>query len=778
MFNRRLRLSRVNRLGLCSVFVSLWLASAGSAFVRGQSSTFVPVPGTEWAERFNGPANHNDRRPVMAVDSQGNVYVAAETKSLSPAPAYGIEDVNTDIVTIKYDRNGAQLWASTFNGQGQYIDSPKDIAVDASGNVFVTGYSWGGRESQGGTNYDFVTIKYNAGGARQWVRYHNGTQSRIPQDQAFALDLDQAGNVYVTGGSFYNGVYDGLVMRFATVKYDTQGNQLWVRHFEGEDRAGAMPNDVRVDAAGNVFVGGIFNYLDATTNTFASDFVLLKYDPAGTLLGQARYDTPGPNTDDEDRAVRMQLDAQGNVYILGVSFPNLGEEVSTRMDSVLLKFSNDCRFIWGSVYTRPGETEEAGWGLVVDSAGNVYVAGVTDDKNFFVAWLTLKYDAGGRLLWDRVLDLTPDDADHAIGVVLDPREDRIHVGGVAIIEPGGLHYDYTVVTYLADGTRQPVRSYGNPEQSDDALAQIAIDAAGNIYLAGAMRTAPGATSLFDLLTMKVGAPDVPSVLQHAISGKVSVGTAALSGCRLTLTSNAAGFTPRTVTTASDGGYSFTGLPAGHAYTVAPAASNAYSFAPASRSYSSLTSDQTGQNFAAAYKTYSVSGSILQGGAGLGGIRVTLSSTTAGFTPRAVTSTSTGAYTFTGVPAGRTYVITPSSKIYNFTPASRTLSNFSSNQAGQNFSVASRKSYSIGGRVTKSGTTTGIGGVTMRLTDSATGAVVKTVTTQADGRYSLTGVPAGYNYVLRPSKTGVSFSPTTRTYTNLSANSTGQNFTGG
>jgi hypothetical protein len=186
----------------------------------------------------------------------------------------------------------------------------------------------------------------------------------------------------------------------------------------------------------------------------------------------------------------------------------------------------------------------------------------------------------------------------------------------------------------------------------------------------------------------------------------------------------------------------------------------------------------GQNFAAAHKTYTVGGSILQGGAGLGGIRVTLSSTTAGFTPRAVTSTSTGAYTFTGVPAGRSYVITPSSKIYNFTPASRTLSNFSSNQTGQNFSVASRKSYSIGGRVTKQGTTTGIGGVTMTLTDSATGAVVKTVTTQADGRYSLTGVPAGYNYVLRPGKAGVSFSPATKTYTNLSANSTGQNFTGG
>ncbi|MDQ3803974.1 MAG: carboxypeptidase-like regulatory domain-containing protein [Acidobacteriota bacterium] len=130
---------------------------------------------------------------------------------------------------------------------------------------------------------------------------------------------------------------------------------------------------------------------------------------------------------------------------------------------------------------------------------------------------------------------------------------------------------------------------------------------------------------------------------------------------------------------------------------------------------------------------------------------------------------TGAYTFAGVPAGRTYVITPASNVYTFTPASRTLSGLSSSQAGQNFTASARKTYSISGRVARAGTTTGIAGVVMTLTNGSTGAVVRTMTTGSNGAYSLTAIPAGITYVLRPAKSGVTFSPASRTYANLSAN---------
>lgn len=762
--------SQVSSLICFRVFVTLWLALSAVFVARGQTSTLVEIPGTQWADRFNGPANHNDLRPVMALDAQGNVYITAETKSLEPAPAYGTEAINTDIVTIKYDRNGSQVWAATFNGPGRYIDAPQDIGVDAQGNVFITGYSWGGRERDGGTDYDFVTIKYNANGARQWVRHYNGTQSLRPQDMAFALDLDQSGNVYVTGGSFYNGVWDWLVMQFTTIKYDPAGNQLWVRNFDSPDRGGAMPRDIKSDAAGNAFVTGHFNHYDPESNTYGSDLVLLKYDPAGVLLKQTRYDTPGLNLDDEDRAIRLHMDAQGNAYVLGVSMPNRGFENDSRLDSVVLKFFNDGRLAWSSVYTRPGQAQEQGYGLVADTAGNVYVAGVTDTMTIESAsTLTYKLDPNGRRLWERVVDFTSEDVDYAIGLVLDPRGDRIHVGVGAIMEPGGLHYDYVVLTYLANGTQAGVRSYDNPAHSDDSLRQIEIDGEGDLYLVGAMRTAPGTTSYMDLLTVKVASTSSPAASDHTISGAVTLNGTGLGGVKLTLTSTTSGFAPRTATSAAaTGAYSFGDLPAGRSYVVTPSSSS-YVFTPKSKSYPNLAADQTEQNFAAT-RTYTISGSVLQGGSGLGGVRITLTSTSSGFTPRVVTSaSSTGAFTFTGVPAGRTYVITPSSNVYTFTPASRTLSSLASNQVGQNFSVASRKTYSISGRVTRAGTTSGIGGVTMSLTNGSTGAAVKTVTTLSDGRYSLTSIPAGFNYVLRPSKSGMTFTPTSRSYANLSAN---------
>jgi hypothetical protein len=85
----------------------------------------------------------------MTLDVQGNVFIAAETRSLTDNTGFTTPDL--DIVTVKYDNNGRQQWADVFDGEGNFIDSPHDIGVDSQGNVFVTGYTWRGRNTQGGT---------------------------------------------------------------------------------------------------------------------------------------------------------------------------------------------------------------------------------------------------------------------------------------------------------------------------------------------------------------------------------------------------------------------------------------------------------------------------------------------------------------------------------------------------------------------------------------------------------------------------------------------------
>src|SRR5687767_2678129 len=90
----------LQHVGLLFLFSLVWCAPAGA-----QTSTFTTVPGTTWAARFDGPARHTDRSPVMTIDSHGGVYVAAETRSLTDNPEFATTP-EMDIVTIRYDSSG------------------------------------------------------------------------------------------------------------------------------------------------------------------------------------------------------------------------------------------------------------------------------------------------------------------------------------------------------------------------------------------------------------------------------------------------------------------------------------------------------------------------------------------------------------------------------------------------------------------------------------------------------------------------------------------------
>jgi hypothetical protein len=248
---------------------------------------------------------------------------------------------------------------------------------------------------------------------------------------------------------------------------------------------------------------------------------------------------------------------------------------------------------------------------------------------------------------------------------------------------------------------------------------------------------------------------------------------------MTLTSpTPTGFTPLTVLTNATGNYSFTNVPTGRNYTLTPSKTN-YTFTPASKSYTNLTANQINQNFSATPKKYTISGTVKLGTAGLGGVSVKLTSPTpAGFTPVTVQTSSTGAYTFTNVPAGRNYTVTPTKTGYQFNPASKSLLNLSANQTAVNFLV---KVYSIMGRITRTGTATGIAAVTVTLTSpTPAGFPARTVQTTSTGNYTFTNLPGGRNYTIKPTKTGFTFTPAMRSFTNLSANipvGTATSFTG-
>src|SRR5437764_8209758 len=102
-------------------------------------------------------------------------------------------------------------WVAAYNGSG----SADAIAVDGSGNVYVTGASGG-----------YATIMYNSAGQQQWVARYNGP---LNSGGAHAIALDIPGNVYVTGQS--TGI--GTAEDYATIKYNSAGQQQWVARYNG-----------------------------------------------------------------------------------------------------------------------------------------------------------------------------------------------------------------------------------------------------------------------------------------------------------------------------------------------------------------------------------------------------------------------------------------------------------------------------------------------------------------------------------------------------------------
>jgi len=138
-----------------------------------------------WVERYGGLGN--DRGKAILCDNLGNVYVMG---------TYWPEEGNSDCdyATMKYDPSGQIEWVVNYNGPGNGSDVPVGFGMDGRGNIYVTGLSKGLT-----TGYDFATVKYNASGVEEWVARYSGPGEG--EDRASALALDCSGNIYVTGWS-------------------------------------------------------------------------------------------------------------------------------------------------------------------------------------------------------------------------------------------------------------------------------------------------------------------------------------------------------------------------------------------------------------------------------------------------------------------------------------------------------------------------------------------------------------------------------------------------
>lgn len=316
--------------------------------------------GTELWSRQVGTSSY-DYSHAVAVDAAGNAYISGYTYGSLGGSRAGARDA----FLTKFSPSGTELWTTQIGTMSH--DRSYSIAIDAAGNAYITGTTGG---SLGGVNAggnDAFLSKFGPSGAKLWTTQIGSTDDDI----SLSLAVDAAGNTYITGyteGSL-DGANAGMYYYDAFLsKFDPSGTELWSRQVGTASYDEAW--SVAVDAAGNAYITGYTQGDLRGTKAGSSDVFLIKFDPSGTELWSTQFGTPS-----DDKGASVAVDAVGNAYISGFTNGSLGGPNAGDYDAFLSKFNPSGAELWT---TQIGTTNlDLSNSVAMDSAGNVYMSGLT-----------------------------------------------------------------------------------------------------------------------------------------------------------------------------------------------------------------------------------------------------------------------------------------------------------------------------------------------------------------------------------------------------------------
>ena len=353
---------------------------------------------------FLGGSNF-DEIFALAVDTGGNIYVTGQTASANFPTRAGGQDGNRDIFIAKLNPDGTHFAYVTFLG-GHENETPRGLAIDGLGNVYVTGYTistdfpttTGAYKTSSSGNEDAFVVKLNSSGTLVYSTYLGGAG----RDFATAIAIDSLGNTYVTGYTsstnfptvssafqpFYGGGYNDA---FVT-KLNASGSGLVYSTY-----LGGIGNDaafgITVDSLGNAYVCGetesinfpIFAALQSQHSGEHDAFVAKL-----NVLASGLYFSTYLGGSLEDSATSIALDSFQNVYVAGSTaswdFPVSSTAFQRTMgggpfDAFVTKLNSAGTALVFSTLLGGSGSDQAN-ALAVDSAGNAWIAGSTGSPNF------------------------------------------------------------------------------------------------------------------------------------------------------------------------------------------------------------------------------------------------------------------------------------------------------------------------------------------------------------------------------------------------------------
>jgi len=427
-------------------------SSQSPAFTIPQSDPCISVIASSsssssqlyFAVTFGG--TNNNQGESIAVDSSGNIYITGYFYETVDFGGGNVTSAGSaDIFVLKLNSSGTFQWVNTYGGTS--FDFGRGIAVDSSGNIYITGYFYetvdfgaGNVTSAGGS--DIFVLKLNSSATFQWVSTFGSTSIDVGED----ITVDSSGNSYITG--YFEGTVDfgaGNVTSAGSadifvLKLNSSGTFQWVNTYGGS--AFDVGMDITVDSSGNSYITGYFEGTvdfggGSVTSAGAADIFILKLNSSGTFQWVNIFG--GTST---DVGQGIAVDSSGNSYITGsflgtVDFGG-GNVTSAGSDDIfVLKLNSSGTFQWVSTFG--GTSIDIGEDITVDSSGNSYITG-----------------------WFR---------------------ETVDFGGGNVTSAGG--GDILVLKLNSSGTFQWVNTYGGT--SGDVGEGITVDSSGNSYITGWFR---------------------------------------------------------------------------------------------------------------------------------------------------------------------------------------------------------------------------------------------------------------------------------------------------
>lgn len=486
---------------------------------QGSDDIFVGklTPAGTWVWVNRGGGKSYEQADAMVVDN-GLIYITGRYQSEGLFGTLSVTSQGSmDIFVAQLNGNGLFQWVATAGGAG--LEEPYDIAVDGSSNVYVTGnfstkaaatsYATFGSTTlkSGGPEFfsDIFVAKLNSTGSWQWAQSYGGTSD----DRGRGI-ATSGSSVYITGGFSTESTFGTTTLTskgnrdIFVAQVDTSGTLQRVTGYAGQQSAATKAFDVARDSSGNLYVVGQFQdrfvvgstTLNSQSGVNDTDVYVLKYSAQGSLL----WAKSGGAKSSEDKAMGVDVDSSGNVYVVGSMAGNQSGSfgtltVSNKGNSLFVaKLDTNGNWQWVRA-DAPAPSQEVRSKIKVDSGGNIYVSGSSGTGSFGsltfktqgpFAMYVAKLNATGSWQWLATnTGKLPSAAHH---LALDKAGNVVVAGSSQTETYDSLPFKSNGESDVFVGKVNPqgkwlwVQSLGSTFR--DEAKSIAIDAQDNVYVTG------------------------------------------------------------------------------------------------------------------------------------------------------------------------------------------------------------------------------------------------------------------------------------------------------